>query len=94
MAFRAQRLSGLERDEAQTAIFPSVLWANDCVATPSRLRHCGAKSAPQPPCNISFGGRPANAQACKPLSVGSKSQLIGANEQGPKRACGRALAYM
>ena len=28
------------------------------------------------------------------LSVGSKSQLIGAKEQGPKRAWGRPLAYM
>ena len=28
------------------------------------------------------------------LSVGSKSQTIGAKEQGPKRACGCAHAYM
>jgi hypothetical protein len=27
-------------------------------------------------------------------SVGSKSQMIGAKEQGPKRACGYAPAYM
>ena len=28
------------------------------------------------------------------LWVGGKSQIIGAKEQGPKRACGCALAYM
>jgi hypothetical protein len=28
------------------------------------------------------------------LSVGSKSQMIGAKEQRPKRACSCALAYM
>ena len=28
------------------------------------------------------------------LSIGCNSQIIGAKEQGPKRACGCALAYM
>ena len=38
-------------------------------------------------------------EACKSpslqtLSIGGKSQIVGAKEQGPKRACGRPLAHI
>ena len=42
----------------------------------------------------SLGEGPANPQGLQTLSFGSKSQMIGAKEQGPKRACGCVQAYM
>ena len=44
--------------------------------------------------NTTAPARGALVEGLQTLSYGSKSQVIGAKEQGPKRACGCALAYI